>query len=560
MRDLPRQALDALDDGDYDLAADLFERSAADFESASADLGGPLALPARLLPVVGQNARAGADLADAAAEGMAQAASSLRQIDPAELAVRGGAIDLDAVRAAEAPLVAVQQSLDDLQAVTLDVRSPWLIERINQELDELDDDLARQEPRLANAIDAVRLAPQMLGGVGERNYLILFTSPAEARGLGGFVGNYAEVNVDDGRISVGDFSRRSDLEAAVAESDVRCDSCPVEFLTRYGRFGFNTGENGGVADRAWSNITMPAHFPYVAEVATILYPQSGGRDIDGVVVMDPHVVEALMAYTGPIELSEFGVTVRPRDAAQFILEDQYLLAADGDGGGIDNDERVDALETLGREVVTRLLAGDLPEPANLATDLAPLVAERRLLLWTDDAGEQALLGRIGLLGGIPPLGEDGGFSVAVTNAGASKIDVFLDRQIVTRSEPDADGNHRLVAEVTLTNNAPASGLPDYVIGNALGLPRGTSRLWVSFYGPAALSGASLDGRSLDLEPQREAGWGAFAHFLTLGPGESADYILEFDVASTTDVGSPGEPAGADEVTRFDQPLAQRSDT
>ena len=73
-----RQALDALDEGDYDQAADLFEQSAAHFESVSKDLGGR-GLPARAIPVVSQNARAGTDLADAAAHGLAQVARSLRQ-------------------------------------------------------------------------------------------------------------------------------------------------------------------------------------------------------------------------------------------------------------------------------------------------------------------------------------------------------------------------------------------------------------------------------------------------------------------------------------------------
>lgn len=553
-----RRALHALDDGDYERAADLFEQSAGDFDSVGDDLGGPLALPARLIPVVSQNARAGADLAEAAADGMAQAASSLRQIDPAELAVSGGAIDLDAVRAAEAPLVAVQGSLDELLIVTDEVRSPWLIDRLDRELDELEGDLARQVPRLANAVDAVRLAPRMLGGDVERDYLVLFTTPAEARGLGGFVGNYAEVGISDGQIALTDFSRRSDLERAVAASDVRCDRCPSEFLARYGRFGFANGETGGVADRAWSNITMPAHFPYVAEVAGILYPQSGGRHVDGVIVMDPYVVEALMAYTGPIHLPEFGVTVRPDEAVRFILRDQYLLAIDGDGGAIDNDGRIDALETLGTEVIGRLLTGELPEPARLAGDLAPLVAERRLLFWTVDDAEQELLDRMGLLGSIPDLGHDGGFSVAVTNAGASKIDVFLDRRVATRLEVGPDGDRRLIADVTLANNAPASGLPTEVIGNVIGLPPGTSRLWVSFYGPEALIRATLDGEPLGLEPQREAGWGAFAHSLTLGPGESAEYTLEFDLGPRTEAGGPSD--GTDDVTRFDQPLATRHET
>ena len=388
--DTANRALDALDDNDFERAAELFDQAAANYESVSTDLDGALAMPARLVPVVSQNARAGADLADVAADGFRQAASSLRQIDPADLAVSGGAIDLDAVRAVEAPLEEVQRTLIDIQAVTNEVRSPWLASPIQDDLDELDEDLAELEPRLVNAIDAVRLAPQMFGGDAERNYLILFTSPAEARGIGGFVGNYAEVNVANGRITVTDFSRRSDLEDAVSEADVRCDPCPDEFLDRYGRFGFTTGPNDGVAERAWSNLTMPAHFPHIAEVATTLYPQSGGRNIDGVLLMDPYVVEVLMAYTGPIELPEFGITVRPEDAAEFILEDQYLLAVDDEAGTFDNDERLDALETLGEEVFTRLLSGDLPEPAAIATDLEPLVDERRLMFWTADEAERDL--------------------------------------------------------------------------------------------------------------------------------------------------------------------------
>lgn len=548
-----RSALDALDAGDYDGAAELFDDAAARFESVGEDLGGATALPSRFVPVVSQNARAGADIADVAASGLEQAAVALREVDPTELVVEGGVIDLDAVRAVEAPLMGVQVALEDLQQVTGEVRSPWLLPQLADELDELDEALDRQAPRLDHAIDAVRLAPQLLGGEGERTYLVLFTSPAEARGLGGFVGNYAEVRIDDGRIEVGTFARRSELEAIVREADVRCSSCAAEFLERYGRFGFTSGENGGVGDRAWSNITMPAHFPYVAEAAASLYPQSGGRDLDGVIVMDPYVVQALMAYTGPIDVPELGVTVRPEDAAQFILEDQYVLAAADATGAVGNEERIDALETLGEEVISRLLTGALPEPASLAGDLAPLVEERRLMFWARDADERALLGEVGMLGSLPTYGDDGGFSVSVTNAGASKIDVFLERSVSTRIDVDPDGERRLVAEVTLTNGAPTADLPDYMIGNSVGLPVGSSRLWVTFYGPPSLGEIVLDGEPIAVEPLTEAGWGAFGHYLTLSSGQSASYVLEFALPPDP------RPGGEPDIVTFRQPLADRVD-
>ena len=88
-----------------------------------------------------------------------------------------------------------------------------------------------------------------------------------------------------------------------------------------------------------------------------------------------------MAYTGPVEVPEFGVTVEPEDAAQFIIEDQYVLA--GDDG---NDQRTDAMQALGEQVIARLLSTPLPEPADLARDLGA----GRVLVAVPSTDEQAL--------------------------------------------------------------------------------------------------------------------------------------------------------------------------
>ena len=59
---------------------------------------------------------------------------------------------------------------------------------------------------------------------------------------------------------------------------------------------------------------------------------------------------------------------------------------------------VEALDTLGIGAIAAVLGGSLPEPPVVARDFGPLVAERRLLMWTDDIEEQAFLDRIGMLG------------------------------------------------------------------------------------------------------------------------------------------------------------------
>lgn len=552
--DAARSGIASLNRGEYEAAADRFDEAAQSFGAADDRLGGVVALPSRLLPGVAQNVRAGADLADAASVALGEAATALRDVDPASITVSGGQVDLAQVAAVSEPLGRVQAALEQLSDATEQARSPWLVDRLTQELDELEVELDDEAPRLQNAIDAVDLAPQMLGGDGQRRYLVLFTTPAEARGLGGFPGNYAEVVIDNGRLRIEGFDRRSDLEQVIRDNGASCAACPEEFLNSYGGFGFTSGPDGGVDPRAWSNITMPAHFPHVAETAAVLYPQSGGRSIDGVIVMDPYVIAALMEYSGPITLPEFGVTVSADDAADFILREQYVLAGDDA-----NADRIDALDTLGTQVIAQLLTGALPSPPDLISDLAPLVSERRLLLWTNDEAEQDLLERVGLLGSIPELDPvDGGFSVSVTNGSASKIDVFLERDVSVDVVTSETGQRQLVADVQLTNTAPASGLPRYVIGNSVGLDRGSSRLYVTFYGPPDLEQAQLDGEALGTRPLREAGWSAFSTFVDFGPGESRNFRLVFEL--------PPAPADVDEAdvvvdptpTVFEQPLADRS--
>ncbi|MFK7919145.1 MAG: DUF4012 domain-containing protein [Ilumatobacter sp.] len=542
--DEARAGVNLLSAGDYESAADAFDRAAESFDTVDGGLGGPLAVPSRAVPIVSQNVTAGARLSESAAATLSDAASALREVDPSSLRVSGGAIDLAAVGRTAAPLERVQSSLRTLRETAADVRSVWLVNRLVVELDELELEFEREEPRLANAVDAVTLAPALLGGDGERRYLVLFTTPAEARGLGGFVGNYAEVVLDDGEFRVVEVGRRSDLEAVLAQARIECTGCPAEFMNRYGRFGFSSGPGGTVTGRAWSNVTMSPVFPEVAEVVSILYPASGGADLDGVFVMDPYVVEVLMRYTGSVDIDSLGVTVEADSAAQYILRDQYEFAV---GGA--NLERIDALDTLAAVVFSRLQSIVLPEPATLADDFAPLISQRRLLGWSADPGEQALFDRIGLSGSLPAPGADGGFALALTNAGANKIDVFLERSVSVDVRPGVQ-SRELVASVSLNNTAPSTGLADYVIGNSIGLPNGTSRLFVTMYGAAPLQSVLVDGEPVGVESRSESGWTAHSFFVSIPAG------AEIDIEATFRLG-PGPVGAAAEPTTFDQPLAQR---
>ncbi|MEZ5224292.1 MAG: DUF4012 domain-containing protein [Ilumatobacteraceae bacterium] len=173
---------------------------------------------------------------------------------------------------------------------------------------ELAGEIQQQRTSSDRAIEAVRQAPAMLGADGPRRYFMAFMTPVEARGLGGLMGNWAEVTIDEGRIQVSDFARHTDLNDRAAGP--QRITGPADFLDAWGDYGFRDAD-GLTRWSIWGDVTYSPHFPNVAEVITQLYPQSGGDEVDGVFVMDVYALAALMQLTGEIELADADLTITP---------------------------------------------------------------------------------------------------------------------------------------------------------------------------------------------------------------------------------------------------------
>ena len=114
------------------------------------------------------------------------------------------------------------------------------------------------------------------------------------------------------------------------------------------------------------------------------------------------------------------------------------------------------------------------------------------------------------------------------NAGGNKIDVFQKRTVRYDAQVDpATGAVDATATVTVRNEAPASGLPDYVIGSFPDnpLPLGTSRVLLSVYSPHTLRSASVDGQPVELLRDEELGHNVFTAQLDIPPGADRELVL-----------------------------------
>lgn len=501
------RGVDAARAGDTEAAARHLRDAAGAFAAADRDLDAWWAVPGRAVPVLGQNLRAlltatdvAATVAEAGAELAARASSD-------GLEVQAGRVPVDAIADLDGPVLAALETVLGAERATAEHDSPWLLAPVDRRYRRIAAELAGARPDLELALESTRQLPALLGAGGPRRYLVLFVTPVEGR-ASGFPGNYAEVVVDGGDLSMPVFGRTSDLDAALDEGAPL--DLPADYVARYGRFDL-AGEP--------RFLTVSPHFPSVAEHARQQYAAATGVDLDGVLAVDPSALAGLLRLTGPVSVPQLGRPLPADDAEDFLLRDQYLELPD-------TPERVDALESLGRATFDRLTGADLPAPPEIADVLAPLAAAGHLRLVAFDAEGGAFLHRIGTTGALGPVAGDG-LAVTTNNSIGGKMDLFLHRFVRYDVEWDpATGAVSATAEITLRNEAPTSGLPDYVLAavpaaaehpELAGVPPGTNRTYLSVFTPLELADATVDGEPAGFEPQREQGRNVYSRVLVLAP-------------------------------------------
>lgn len=532
-----RAGLEQFKAGNLIDAAESFANASTRFADANSHLSQPWTQPARLVPVVAQHRDAAAALTGDGAAATARIADVLRVIDYSALSPTDGRIDIDAVAALEAPLREMADAIGSLDDTLDRADSEWLLPVVSNRIDSLRDEVAKQRRGADNAVAAVEHAPAMLGADGTRTYFVAFTTPVEARASGGFMGNWAELTIDDGVIEMNRFGRTLELNDVPGQRTL--PDATDEFVANYGTFIFSDREQRIVGPEAWSNITTSPHFPTVARIIADLYPQSGGTEVDGVFMLDVYAIARLMSISGPVNVQLADgepLQLTSENAAQYLLTDQYATT--------DETARRDALEIVARTTLDQLLSTTFPAPPQVAELMSPMAREGRLTAWATREAEQDVFQRLRIAGELPevvtPLTADGtpelssfgdtafgdGFTFAFTNATGNKIDNYLDGTatydvVVDRGRGTVDGTITL----TIRNSSPTTGWPEGVIGNELGLPVGTNRTWLSVYTALPITRYTVDGREQGVRPTTERGWWVASNVFDIDADDSITVVV-----------------------------------
>jgi len=513
-REFATSGLDAARDGDLEEAQQLFETADAAFADAQELLANPAVRLGDVVPGVAQNLRHARTLADVGGDLSSTAVAVAERAGADDLQVVDGQFPINAAREVSAELGPALATLREAAARLDRIEPTFLVPEVRDGVDAVAERIADATDSIEVAAEATRLAPALLGADGDRRWIVAVLTPSEERGAGGLAGDYAELRATDGDVELVRSLPARDLNAAT-DRTAQLAAVPDVYRERYE--GFRVG-------RFWQNLSATPDVPTFGQAIASAYPLlEDGGPVDGVVVVDPEAIAALLELTGPVLVAPWPVPLTSDNIAKVLQYGHYAHLS---------EEQIDAFQgDVIEEVVDALTTGSLPSIAEMAAILGPEVVGGHLRLWSPEPDPQALFARVGADGGLGPRERGTDFVQLVTqNDGENKIDWYLQRSITYEAtiEPES-GTLAATATVTLTNDAPDRGVSSYVIGEEGGPTKpGENELELTLFSPHRLLRVTdANGNILPVNLGREQGLNAVTVVLEIPSGESATVVFTY---------------------------------
>jgi hypothetical protein len=283
------------------------------------------------------------------------------------------------------------------------------------------------EKSLEELDDLAKLSLNILGQDRTKRYLFVFQNNNEIRPTGGFIGSFALVDIDRGKIKKmeipagGSYDLQGGLKKLIISPE------PLHLINPQWQF----------QDANW----FP-DFPASAKKIIWFYEKSGGPTVDGVIALNTSLIKDLLKITGPIAMPDYGKTI---DENNFIEETQKEVEIDYK---IENKPK-QFISDLAPKLIDKLLNLEKEKIVNTITVLRDSLQKKNIILYATDPAAEQSIAELGWAGEIKssPLQSDYLYIVN-TNISGGKTDLSIKQKINHQSTILDDGS--IINRLTIT--------------------------------------------------------------------------------------------------------------
>lgn len=312
----------------------------------------------------------------------------------------------------------------------------------------------------------------MLGGEGDRIYLLAAQNSAEIRASGGFPGAMGVIRITDGILKVDDFHKVYDVLASHTPAQAGVTSQESNLF------------HGGLS--APRDADYCPDFERVAYIWALGYEAEQKEHLNGVISATPALVQRLLDAMDK-EIKLFDGTVLNGDNAVKILQHDLYFEYFGSQGYVANRATVsdqlfaDAAKKTMTAITEDMGMDGVMSILSVAKDS---FEDRTLMLWMEDPQEQEILQKMGWNGGLNIDPENPQAGIYYNCTVASKMGYFLVREAeIGEGTQNSDGSYTYPITVTFSNDITKEEIREassYITGGIGGAIGGSAY----FFAPA----------------------------------------------------------------------------
>ncbi len=384
-----------------------------------------------------------------------------------------------------------------------------------------------------NMIEFVNTMEKVFGSEDFRRYLIVFQNNRELRPTGGFMGSFAVLDVQKGKILSltvppgGTYDLQGQLSVRVKP--------PAPLLLTNNRWEFQ--------DANW----WP-DFPASAQKMAWFYQHGRGTTVDGVIAINATVFENLLSTLGPITNEKHDVTL---DAATALDSLQYKVEVDYDK--VSNTPKA-IIGDLATQLIADLPKRDTADALKLLVTLHDSLQNKEIQAYFTDPETQRTMQEFGWSGEMVQTEPHQDYLMAVnTNIHGQKSDAKMKQEIEHQADVQEDGSviNTVVIRRTHTGSVGEifSGIPNisylrlYVPQGAVVLDAGGFSTIgdASFRAPDQWATEDTDlertevGRKFDaktgVEVYSSFGKTVLGNWIVTNPGETSEVFITYRIPS-----------------------------
>lgn len=376
-------------------------------------------------------------------------------------------------------------------------------------IDDLKVRVGYYEALVEQAKMAANLMPKITGLDGKRSYLVLLQNNLELRPTGGFIGSYAKLDFEDGRltnIKVDDiYNLDGQLKEVIAPPPELKQDLNLERL--YLR-----------------DSNYDPDFPSSARQAEFFYKKEAGEPVHGVIALDLQASGNLLDAVGGLDLPEYGEAVNGSNLFEKAISHAEANFFPG------SQAKKNYLTSLQNQLFNKIFYLSKQNWPAIIQAISKSLKEKHMLVYLEDPSLFSYLASSNWSGVFPRQGEaregetNDFLAVVESNMGANKANYFLQRKYEVDASFTKEGLVENRLRISYKNTSPSQVFPAGIYKNRIKIytPLG-SKLRKATWGEADITG--------QFTSFSDYGRSGFTTLLELAPKAQQTLSFEYELGS-----------------------------